>query len=162
MTRTNGLQKLLALREARLQRAHDALSRQHIRCETARADVEAATAQIVAHRDWQQEHERTLLAELADRPATLNQIERLRAAFAVIDEQTETLERAERDASQAMRNAFELKAALIVEHNRRRHEQTKMASLVARSRSATLRRRELFTEVEQEERVRSGPATDQA
>jgi Type III secretion protein YscO len=158
MRRTTSLQKLLALREARSQRAETALARQHSRCEAARADVDAATTRVVAHRTWQQERERELLKELLGRPATVNHIERVRAAFAAIDAQSESLEHAEQAAGQTMRTALELKQALLLDRNQRRREQDKMSSLVARGRSAALRRRELFTEVEQEERVRGTSA----
>jgi hypothetical protein len=154
MKRADGLHRLLMLREARSQRAEHALARQHAQCERAHAQVDAATARVVAHRNWQQRRERELLEGLLGHTTTINHIERVRAAFAAIDEQNETLERAEREAEQAMRGALELKQALAIDRDQRRRERDKMSNLVARGRAAALRRHELLTEVEQEERVR--------
>ena len=61
MTKAKDLDRLLALRESRLQRAEGALATQHARCETARSQAEAAAARILAHRDHQDEDERALL-----------------------------------------------------------------------------------------------------
>jgi hypothetical protein len=160
MTRPNSLQKLLALRHARLQRAEGALARQHAQCEAARGAVEAATASVLAHRDWQQDHERALLDDLLERTVTSRHIERLRAAFAQFDEHAASLERAEREADQAMRAAFELKHYLAVERRHRRREGDKMTALVAHARSAARRREELHAEAEQEERVHRSASSE--
>lgn len=162
MTRAKNLQKLLTLREARSRRAESALARQHSQCVAARARVDAATARVVAHKTWQQERERELLDELLGQVATINRIERVRAAFAVIEEQGDLLERSEQEAGQAMRTALELKRALIADRNHRRNEHDKMSNLVHRERLAALRRHELFSEVEQEERIHGTVTTDRA
>lgn len=154
MKRPDTLQKLLLLRRARLQRAQGALARQHGECEAAREKVSLATAQVVEHRDWQQERERVLLGELVGCKATVNAIERVRATFAVLDEQQDNFERAARQADQTMQAALDLKQTLAVDRDRRRREQDKIVSLAAHSLPAVRRRTELLAEVEQEERLR--------
>lgn len=154
MKQPDNLQKLLALRQARLQRAQGALARQHGECEAAREQVSAATARVLEHRDWQQERERVLLGELLASKVTVKAIERVRATFAVLDEQKEDLERAARQADQTMRAALELKQTLAADRDRRQREQDKMSSLAAYALPAARRRTELYAEVEQEERLR--------
>lgn len=151
MTRPNSLQALMILRQARLQRAHDALTRQQARCEAAQIAVAAETARVVAHRDSQRQRERSLLEELRTRPVTISHIERVRATFAQLDEQAADLERAERDADRAMRAEFERKQALAIERERRRREEDKMAGIIAHARRAARRRDELQAEAETEE-----------
>jgi len=151
MRRLDNLQKLLALRHARLQRAQGALARQHSECEAAQAKVNAAATRVLEHRDWQQERERVLLGELFACKATVNAIERVRTAFAVLDEQQADLERTAREADRTMRTAFEVKQALAADRDRRRREQDKMSSLAAHALPAARRRTELYAEVEQEE-----------
>lgn len=153
MKRHDNLQKLLALRHARLQRAQGALARQHGECESARERVSAATARVLEHRDRQQERERVLLGELLASKVTVNAIERVRATFAVLDEQRDDLERAARQANQAMRAAQELKQTLAADRDHRQREQDKMSSLAAHAAPAAHRRRELYAEIEQEERL---------
>lgn len=152
MTQSHNLQKLLTLRQARLQRAESALVRQHAQCEAARARTDAAAAQVLTHRDRQRQREQTLLDELVGRAVTVNDIGRLRSAFAVLEEQAANLDRAEREADRAMRAAFELKHALAIDRDRRRREQDKMSSLVVRARQSARHRNELRTEAEQEDR----------
>lgn len=153
MKRRDNLQKLLALRHARLRRAQGALARQHGECESARERVSAATARVLEHQDWQQERERVLLGELLASKVTVNAIERVRATFAVLDEQHDDLERAAQRANQTMRAALELKQTLAADRDRRQREQDKMSSLAAHAAPAARRRRELYVEVEQEERL---------
>jgi len=153
LKRPGDLQKLLVLRRARLQRAQGALARQNCECEAAREKVFAATARVLEHRDWQQERERVLLGELLASKATVNAIERVRATFAVLDEQQADLERDARQADQTMRAALELKQVFTTDRDRRRREQDKMSSLAAQALPAARRRRELYAEVEQEERL---------
>lgn len=152
--RAKTMQMLLALREARSQNAESALARQHAQCEDARARVDDATARVVAHKTWQQQRERELLGGLLGRVATINHIERVRDAFAVLDEQSQALEQTEREAGQTMRAALELKQTLAADRDQRRREQDKMSALVARLRLTADRRRELLEEIDQEERVR--------
>lgn len=147
------LQKLLALRNARLQRALGALARQHGECEAAREKVSAAATRVVEHRDYQQERERVLLGELLVCNVTVNAIERVRATLTVLDEQQDNLERAARQADQTMRAALDLKQTLAAARDRRQREQDKIVSLAARSLPAESRRRELYAEIEQEERL---------
>ena len=153
MKQADNLQKLLALRHARLRRAQGALARQHGECEAARERLSAATARVLEHRNWQKERERVLLGELLEGKATVNAIERVRATFAVLDEQQDDLERAARQANQAMRAALELKQTLAIDRDRRQREQDKMSSLATLASPAARRRRELYAEVEQEERL---------
>jgi hypothetical protein len=153
-TRTRNLQTLLALREARSQRAENALARQNAQCAAARAHADAATARVVAHKSWQETRERELIGGLLGRVATVNHIERVRDAFAALDAQGEMLERTEREAGQAMRTALELKQALAADRNQRQREQDKMSALVARERLSAIRRCELLEEALEEERVR--------
>lgn len=160
MTRPNSLQKLLTLRQARSQRAEDALTRQHAQCAAAQAALAAETARIVAHRDMQRQRERMLLDELRAHPVTIRHIERVRATFAQLDEQAADLERAERDADRAMRAAFELKHALAADRNRRRREEDKMTGIVAHARRTSLRREELHAEAEREEIARARPIAE--
>jgi hypothetical protein len=160
MTQSSNLQKLLTLRQARLQRAESALARQHAQCEAARARTDAAAARLVTHRDRQREREQILLDELLGRAVTVNDIGRLRSAFAVLEEQAADLDRAEREADRAMRAAFELKHALAIDRNRRRREQDKMSSLVAQARRSARHRDELRAEAEQEDRAPRSSALD--
>jgi hypothetical protein len=136
-----------------LQRAQGALARQHGECEAAREKVSAATARVLEHRDWQQDRERVLLGELIACQATVNAIERVRATLTAFDEQQDDLERAARQADQTMRAALDLKQTLAADRDRRRREQDKILSLAAHSLPAERRRRELYAEVEQEERL---------
>jgi len=147
------LQKLLALRTARLQRAQGALARQHGECEAAREKVSAATTRVLEHRDYQQERERELLGELLASRATVNAIERVRASLTVLDEQQDNLERTAQQADQTMRAALDLKQTLAADRDHRRREQDKIVSLAAQSLPAARRRSELYAEVEQEERL---------
>ena len=151
------LQKLLALRHARLQRAQGALARQHGECESAREKVSAATARVLEHRDYQQEREGALLGELLASKATVNAIERVRASLAVLDEQQDNLERSAQQADQTMRAALDLKQTLAADRDRRQREQDKILSLAAQSLPAARRRNELFAEVEQEEHLQGNP-----
>ena len=160
MTRPDALQRLLTLRQARLHRAEDALTRQNAQCAAAQAAVEAQTARVVTHRDMQRQRERTLLDELRRQPVTISHIERVRATFAQLDEQAADLERAERDADRAMRAAFERKHALAIDRNRRRREEDKMTGIVAHARRAARRREELHAEAEREELARSRPIAE--
>ena len=153
LKRPGDLQKLLTLRNARLQRAQGALARQHGECEAAREKVSAASARVLEHRDWQQERERELLGELLACRVTVNAIERVRASLTVLDEQQDTLERAARQADQTMRAALDRKQTLAVERDRRRREQDKIVSLATQALPAARRRSELHAEVEQEERL---------
>lgn len=151
MTRRNSLQQLLTLRQARAQRAQDALTRQNMRCAAAQAAVAAETARVLAHRDAQRAREHSLLEALRGRPVTISHIERVRATFAQLDEQAAELERAERDADRAMRAAFEHKQELVIERDCRRREESKMAGIVAHARRVVRRREELHAEAELEE-----------
>jgi len=155
--RPDSLQRLLALRQARLQRAEDALTRQHGRCAAAQAALAAQTARILVHRDMQRQREHSLLDELRARPVTISHIERIRATFAQLDQQAADLERAEQDVDQAMRAAFEFKQARVVDRNRRRREEDKMTGIVAHAHRAARRREELHAEAEQDELARARP-----
>jgi type III secretion system (T3SS) protein YscO len=152
MRPTDNLRKLLQLRSARLQRAEGALTRQNAECRAARAAREVAAARVVTHRDRQRERETTLLDGLLGRAVTLNDIERVRTAFAVLDEQGADLERAEGEARQSMRAAFEAKRSLTSERDRRRREQDKMSALVSQAARLRQRRDLLRAEAEQEDR----------
>jgi hypothetical protein len=152
--RARNLKTLLALREARSQRAESALARQNAQCAAARAHADAATTRVIEHKSWQETRERELIGGLLGRIATVNQIERVRDAFAALDAQSEMLERREREAGQAVRAALEVKQALAADRSQRRREEDKMSALVARDRLSASRRRELLEEAHQEERVR--------
>lgn len=151
MIRQNDLQKLLALRKMRSQRAERALAQQHAQCELEGAKVAAATARVVAHRDWQQERERALLDGLVGRAVSINDIERVRIAFTMLEEQGETLEQRERQAEKELRAALERKHALAIDRNRRRREQEKMSGLASHLGNAVRRRAELYAEIDQED-----------
>jgi len=154
MTKAKDLDRLLALRESRLQRAEGALATQHARCETARSQAEAAAARILAHRDHQDEDERALLDGLVGRTVTLGDIERVRTAFALLEEQAADLERARQEAERAKRAAFELKQVMALDRHRRRREHERMSQLVLRMARATRHKAELYDEVEQEDGAR--------
>jgi len=154
MKKEKDLHRLLALRESRLQRAEGALATQHARCETARSQVEAAAARILAHRDRQDEDERALLDGLLGRTVTLGDIERVRTAFAVLEEQAADLERAHQEADRAKRAALELKQAMALDRHRRQREHEKISRLTLQAGRTDRRKAELYAEVEQEDGAR--------
>jgi hypothetical protein len=151
MRRATNLDKLLTLRRARLRRAERDLAQQQAQCEAARHRSDAASAKVVAFREWQQMRERALLDGLLGRIATLNDIERLRATFMDLDERRHHLERDELEARNAMREAFECKRTLASERDRYRRQSDKIADLVAHIARAARRRSELHAETEQED-----------
>lgn len=154
MTRGKDLHRLLALRESRLQRAEGTLATQHARCETARSQAEAAAARILAHRDRQDEDERALLDGLVGRTVTLGDIERVRTAFAILEEQAADLERAHQEAERAKRAALEIRHVMALDRHRRRREHDRMLQLMHRVGRADRRKAELYAEVEQEDGAR--------
>jgi hypothetical protein len=155
MTRNDDLQKLLALRATRLQRAENELAHQHRLCEAAQAQAAAATARVLSHRRRQENKERALLEGLIGRPVTVKDIERVRTAFAILEQQSLDFERSERDAGVAVRAANEAKAGMMLDRNRRRREKEKMLDIVAQLARAADRTGELRLEVDQEERIPS-------
>jgi hypothetical protein len=79
----------------------------------------------------------------------------VRTSFALFEEKNADLERAEREAGNAVRAAVELERTLAADRNRRLREQDKMSGLVVQVERAARRIAELHSEAEQEERVRA-------
>lgn len=154
MKRADDLERLIALRRIRLDRAAAALAERNAACEAARDRVTEAAARAAANGELRRAREDKLLDRLATRPLTVNEIGRAQDGLATIEAEADALDRAEQAARRALEAETERRREAARERLRLERQRDKLMTLHAGRAAAASRRAELVAELEAEDQAR--------
>lgn len=154
MRRGDDLERLIALRKVRLDRAAAALAERNAACDAARGRVAEAAAQAAENGGRRRAREDALLGRLAMRPLTVREIGSAQDALETLEAEADALDRAEQEARRALDAEKERRHEAAQERLRLERERDKLASLAAGRAALAGRRAELAAELEAEEQTR--------
>jgi hypothetical protein len=158
MKRPDDLERLIALRRLRLDRAAIALAEATTACETARGKVAEAGQAAAANGERRLKREEALIGRLAMRPLTLTEIGRARDALETMEQEAQDIDRAEQEARRAFDAELERRREASAHRLRLERERDKLTSLAGERSAKAARRADLFAELDAEELYRPGAA----